>query len=214
MLPSRPFTLLTLSLIVSGYTIDMASNSTHLATGSPRRRLSTDQRRREFIHSATELLGTNPAVTFSMNEVAQRAGASRALLYHYFPSKQELIRAVVAQESADLGEALEAKDLNDALDAYLRYVEAHPVGYRLLHDGALQADPEVKATIEQARAKIEHAVRTKLGITSPTELTRLAIRGWTGFVVAVCLEWAKSNQPRREEVHALLFRALPGTATR
>lgn len=196
------------------YTIDMPSNSKHQATVSPRRRLSTDQRRQELINATTELLGTNPSVTFSMDEVAQRAEASRALLYHYFPSKQELIRAVVAQESTDLGEALEAKDLNDALDAYLRYVESHPVGYRLLHDGALQADPEVKATIEQARAKIEHAVETQLGITSPTELTRLAVRGWTGFVVAVCLEWAKSNQPRREEVHTLLFKALPSTTTR
>ena len=148
-----------------------------------------------------------------MDEVAKRAAASRPLLYHYFASKQELIRAVVSQESATLSGALEATNLPEALDAYLGYADSHPHGYQLLHGGPLQADLEVKATVEQTRTTIEEAVIAHLGIAEPTELTRLAVRGWTGFVIAVCLKWVGSDRPLRDEVHALLIQALPTPAS-
>ena len=188
----------------------MVSSSEGEAVASPpRRRLSTDQRRQELIDAAIQLLGDEPTAGFSMDEVARRAGASRALLYHYFASKQELIRAVVAHESAALGAALEDTDLPDALDAYLAYVDAHPHGYRLLHGGTLLADPEVKTTIEQTRAQIERSVAAHLRITNATELDQLAVRGWTGAVIAVCLEWAGTDQPNRDAVHTLLMQTLP-----
>lgn len=179
---------------------------------SQRRRLSTDQRRQELIDTAIGLLGSEPVDAFSMDEVARRAGASRPLLYHYFTSKQELIRAVVAHESATLAGTLEATTLPEALDAYLSYVNSHPHGYQLLHGGPLQADPEVKATVEQTRTTIEKSVIAHLGIENPTELARLAVRGWTGYVIAVCLEWAGNDQPRPDEVRDLLLRALPTPA--
>ena len=190
----------------------MSSSEGEVVSGSSRRRLSTDQRRQELIDAAFQLLGDEPTAEFSMEEVAQRAGASRALLYHYFTSKQELIRAVVARESAALGAALENADLPGALDAYLAYVDAHPHGYRLLHGGTLLADLEVKTTIEQTRAQIERSVAAHLRITNATALDQLAVRGWTGMVIAVCLEWAGSDQPSRDEVHTLLMQTLP-TAT-
>ena len=50
-----------------------------------------------------------------MDEVAKRSGASRPLLYHYFSSKQELIRAVVAHESATLAGSIDSAKLPEAL---------------------------------------------------------------------------------------------------
>lgn len=175
--------------------------------GPARRRLSTDQRRQELIEATIELLGTEPVASFSMDEVARRANASRALLYHYFASKQELIRAAVTHESEALQTTLDATDLSDALDAYLTYAHTHPHGYRLLHEGTLQADPEIKATVEQTRSKIERAVIRRLRISNPTELERLAVRGWTGFVIAVCLEWAGTQHLPQQAIHSLLLKA-------
>lgn len=188
----------------------MTSNSGGRAgRTSHRRRLSTVQRRQELIDTAVELLGNEPVDAFSMDEVAKRSGASRPLLYHYFSSKQELIRAVVAHESATLAGSIDSAKLPEALDAYLDYVESHPHGYRLLHGGPLQADREVKTTVEQTRTLIENEVISHLGIEKPTELTRLAVRGWTGYVIAVCMEWAGSDSTRRDEIHDLLIQALP-----
>lgn len=186
-----------------------SNNEGRVVTAMSRRRLSTDQRRQEVINAAAELLGTEPLTVFSMDEVAKRAGASRALLYHYFSSKQELIRAAVAHESAVLDDMLEGLGLPEALDAYLRYVSSHSHGYRLLHDGPLQADPEVKAMVEQARSRIEQVVEEHLGMAPANDLTRLAVRGWTGFVISVCLDWASRQQPPQEAVLALLLDALP-----
>ena len=188
----------------------MASNNKgELAHSSARRRLSTDQRRQELVGAAAELLGTEPMAVFSMDAVAERAGASRALLYHYFASKRELIRAVVAHESAALATSLDCADLPGALDAYLAYADAHPDGYRLLHGGALQTDPEIKERVEQTRAQIERAVLAHLRIPNATEVERLAVRGWIGSVIAVCMEWVGQGQPSRRAVHALLLQTLP-----
>lgn len=188
----------------------MESNNQDRAGQEPaRRRLSTDQRRQELIEVAVDLLGGEPSAAFSMDEVAKRSGASRALLYHYFASRQELIRAVVTHESAALRTALEDAEFPDALDAYLAYADTHPHGYRLLHGGTLQADLEVTTTIEQTRTQIEQAVLAHLRIINVNELDRLAVRGWTGSVIAVCLEWAGNGQLSRGAVHALLMRTLP-----
>ncbi|MFV0406926.1 MAG: TetR/AcrR family transcriptional regulator [Propioniciclava sp.] len=188
----------------------MASNSGDRAgRTSHRRRLTTDQRRQELIGTAVELLGNEPGDAFSMDEVAKRSGVSRPLLYHYFASKQELIRAVVAHESAMLAYSINSARLPEALDAYLDYVDSHPHGYRLLHGGPLQADREVKTIVERTRTLIENAVIAHLGIEKPTELTRLAVRGWTGYVIAVCMEWEGSNSTHRDEIHDLFIQALP-----
>ena len=93
--------------------------------------------------------------------------------------------------------------------AYLAYADAHPDGYRLLHGGALQTDPEIKERVEQTRAQIERAVLAHLRITNATEVERLAVRGWIGSVIAVCMEWVGQGQPSRRAVHALLLQTLP-----
>lgn len=56
----------------------------------------------------------------SMADIAAGAGVSRTALYHYFPGKEEVLRAVVDELNAkSLNEAAEALDKSQALDAAL-----------------------------------------------------------------------------------------------
>ena len=54
------------------------------------RRLSPDARREELIAVALELFSTTPPEQLSLEDVAAAAGVSRALLYRYFSSLNEL----------------------------------------------------------------------------------------------------------------------------
>src|SRR4051794_17797661 len=60
-----------------------------------RRRLSVDERRDELIAAALELFSNRQPEDISIDEVADAAGASRALVYHYFGGKQELYLAAL-----------------------------------------------------------------------------------------------------------------------
>ena len=58
-----------------------------------RRRLSSDERRSEFIDKAIEFFAQE-GFESSTRELARRLGVTQPLLYRYFPSKQELVSAV------------------------------------------------------------------------------------------------------------------------
>ena len=61
--------------------------------GPPRKRLSSDERRKEFIRKSVELFAED-GFESSTRELARRLGVTQPLLYRYFPSKQDLISAV------------------------------------------------------------------------------------------------------------------------
>ncbi len=57
----------------------------------------------------------------SMADIAAGAGVSRTALYHYFPGKEDVLRAVVDELNAKtLSEAAEALDMNQTLEGALK----------------------------------------------------------------------------------------------
>src|SRR3954451_25019406 len=72
-----------------------------------RRRLSVDARREELISAALELFSDRPPEDISIDDVADAAGASRALVYHYFGGKHELYIAALHSAAKQLSDLLE-----------------------------------------------------------------------------------------------------------
>ena len=56
-------------------------------------------RREAFIDVAERLIQTKAYEQMTIQDVLDRAGASRGGFYHYFDSKQDLLQAVVARMS-------------------------------------------------------------------------------------------------------------------
>ncbi len=72
----------------------MAGDTSEKATKpQARKRLSSDERRREFIRKSVELFAED-GFESSTRELARRLGVTQPLLYRYFPSKQDLVSAV------------------------------------------------------------------------------------------------------------------------
>src|SRR6186713_728965 len=61
--------------------------------GAKQRRLSTDDRRREFVAKATEFF-SEEGFGGGTRALARKLGVTQPLLYRYFPSKDDLIREV------------------------------------------------------------------------------------------------------------------------
>src|SRR5260370_24799316 len=100
-----------------------------------RRGLSPDDRRNELLALGAEVFGQRPYDEVRIDEIAERAGVSRALMYHYFPDKRAFFAAVVRAEGERLFEATNTPPQPDAslfeqllsgVLAYLYYDEGHP----------------------------------------------------------------------------------------
>src|SRR5262245_989289 len=95
---------------------------------SRRVRLQTDERRSQLLELGSELFSTRSYDDISIDEVAQIAGISKGLLYHYFRSKREFYVETIRADSMRLRE-LTAPDptlspalqLRTAIDAHLDY---------------------------------------------------------------------------------------------
>src|ERR1700752_1719256 len=115
-----------------------------------RRRLSPDDRRNELLALGAEAFGEKPYDEVRIDEIAERAGASRALMYHYFPDKRAFFVAVVRAEGDRLFEATNPpaepdQTLFDRIRAgvlaYVHYHETHPYGAWAAHVGVGRSDP-------------------------------------------------------------------------
>ncbi|NGN65256.1 TetR/AcrR family transcriptional regulator [Streptomyces sp. A7024] len=190
-----------------------------------RRRLGTVERREQLLAVGAELFAEQPYDDVWIGRVAEIAGVSRGLLYHYFPNKRDFFAAVVAHEGRKLMEQTAygpevpvEERLTTALDVYLRFAEEHPQGFRAVHRAAAASDPDIARIYEELLAAQEQRMTDALAAgpaedLPPAEL-RLAVRGWLSFFITVTLDWLDRPDLPREQVRELCARTLLGAVGR
>ncbi|NLV79712.1 MAG: TetR/AcrR family transcriptional regulator [Rhodococcus sp.] len=170
---------------------------------TPRRtRLSPEQRRAQLIDLGVEMLATRPIEQISVEEIADRAGVSHGLLFHYFGSKhgyhvalvRHISREMIAHTAPD--ESLPPLDmLRGTLVAYVEYVTERRDAYVSMLRGSTSGDPEMREIFEATRtAMVERTVAhlPAIGIrTGPA--VRLAVHGWVAFVEDTTIVWLRDH---------------------
>ena len=180
-------------------------------------RLDVDERRRRLLDLGAELFGRHAYDELSMARIAREAEISKALLYHYFPSKQAYFAATLEQAAAELAAAIEpdpalpvAEQLAHAVDAYLEWVETHAEAYRRLMR-SVGVVPEVGEIVDRVRR--ETAARIVAGLAGDAPATpslRAAVRGWLWFMDGVLEDWLEHRDLDRDRLHGLLLGTLLG----
>jgi AcrR family transcriptional regulator len=180
-------------------------------------RLDVDERRQQLLARGAELFEQHAYDELSMAQIARAAGISKALLYHYFPSKQAYFAATLEQAAAELAAAIEpdatlppVEQLSASVDAYLRWVDEHAQAYAKLMQ-SLGVVPEVRETVDRVRR--ETADRIIAGIApdgSPTPALRAAVRGWLWFMDGALEDWLEHRDMDRAQLHGLLLATLLG----
>jgi len=178
------------------------------------RRLQRDERRELLLERATELFAREGYEGLSMSQLAREAQISKALLYHYFPSKRRLFEAALAEGAEELRARTEpepgkapAEQLERTLDEFLRWVQERPAAYAtLLETGAA----EVREIMAEVRATTAARILAGLGEDGRRPATRVAIHGWLAFLDGAILDWIAHDDLTREELHGLLLGAFAG----
>ena len=145
-----------------------------------------------------------------MDDIAERAGVSKPVLYQHFPGKLELYLALV-DEQADalttaISESLARTDDNrervhGVLSAYFEFVDgtarSAPGAFRLIFETDLGKDPAVRDRVERTTAEITRAVaETVAGDTgldrARAELLAIAL---TGGAQVAARWWLDNDRP-------------------
>ena len=175
-------------------------------------RLDNDERRRRLLDLGQDLFTRHAFDEISMAKIASAAGISKALLYHYFPSKRDYFVATLASGAQELRNAVEPQDgvapaaaLAASVEAYLAWIDEHADGYRKLMQSAAGI-PEVRELIEAVRGETSARILDGLGTDSPR--ARTAVRGWLWFMDGVCLDWLAHRDLERDEVRDLVLGSL------
>ncbi len=181
-------------------------------------RLNPQARRAQLIALGVEMLATRTLDELSVEDIAQQAGISRGLLFHYFASKQEfhlevaraaaqeLLRRTLPDETKPPLEALYG-----SLRAFIDYVEENPDTYKSLVRGAGSGDAEMRAIYDQTRAALADrvvSVIADMGLRIGPR-AELSVHGWVAFVEECVIRWIDSRPFDREMLQDLLAKSLP-----
>jgi AcrR family transcriptional regulator len=198
-------------------------------TSTPRIRLAPEERREQLLDLGVRLLAHRSLDELSIDLLAEEAGISRGLLYHYFGSKQAFHEAVVRHAADDLvaqtapphqGEP--RARLLASLAAYVDYVLANHEGYVSLVKAAAGGNESLRAIYEDARsALIERAFSVHaLGedavgdVLPDTPAARLLVRGWSAMAEEVVLSWIDDpHGVARERLIEILAASLPAVVS-
>ena len=151
-----------------------------------------------------------------VEDIAARAGVSRALLYHYFPSKRDLYVAIfkrantrlLARANPDPQLPL-AHQLATGLEAHIQYFADHPFEAVAINRGALSDDPAIQAIITEELNVVGQRLIDKLVAEGrPRDVTEIAVEGWLAFVRAACVKWVQSQKISRADLTEMCLRAF------
>lgn len=183
-------------------------------------RLSPEERRRQLITLGTRMLRERALEDISVGEIAEQAGISRGLLFHYFSSKQEFHLAIVANANAELL-ARTAPDrtlelgamLRDAVRRYVDYASENRTSYLALL--RRPAGAELMALVDATRTAQAARILAELPLPQDDPARprlALVVRGWIAFVEEVTLSWLTDETITREQLIETLVDSLPGLA--
>src|SRR6267378_1109646 len=119
-----------------------------------RRRLTPDDRRNELLALGAEVFGQRPYDEVRIDEIAERAGVSRALMYHYFPDKRAFFAAVVRAEGERLFEATNNDRQANRIMARITEAAGGPLDSKLERDVLVIIYGWLAYTFEMCRQRI------------------------------------------------------------
>lgn len=181
-------------------------------------RLGVDERRSQLLELGLKIFGSIAYDTISIDDIAEKAGMSKGLLYHYFASKRGFYVAVVRHAASNLAEQFvfdpglppEAR-ARRGLEVYLDFVSDRAEAYTALMRSGVGSDPEVLEILDSTRNVAVGVILHTIGVHDERPILRLAFRSWVGAVEAAALTWLDRRQVDKATLVELLWRLLVQT---
>ena len=186
-----------------------------MAREAPRVRMSGNERREQILSIARKTFAAKGYEATSIEEIAQRAGISKPVVYEHFGGKEGLYAVVVDREVRGLLDRVtggltadhpKAK-LEAAALALLGYVEEEPDGFRILvrDSPAMSATGTFASLIGDIADRVEHILADEFKRRGyERQLAPLYSHALVGMVALVGEWWLDEGKPKRADVAAHL----------
>ena len=189
-----------------------------------RGRLTRSARRAQLLVAARDVFAAQGYHAAAMDDIAERAGVSKPVLYQHFPGKLELYQALLTTYAdelvAQVHSALSTTSDNEervqaAVAAYFDFVAGEGKAYRLIFGSDLRGDAAgvVEGALNRCIETVAEAVTTDAGLDSAR--ARLLAVGLVGLSQVAAQYWLDSDHDvSRDEAVGLLaslaWRGLAG----
>lgn len=196
-----------------------------MTAATARTRLSPAQRRSQLLDLGFRLVATHSLDELSIDRLAEEAGVSRGLLYHYFGGKDGFFEAVVQHVADDLyartappADGAPFDRLLASITRYVDYVVANQASYRALLKTASSSNDALRAIYDTTFAALaDRFFDTGVYNLPDTPAVRLIIHAWQAMAEDLVLTWceAPAGLSREHLLHVItasfpaLLDALP-----
>src|SRR3954449_9010469 len=130
-------------------------------------RLPRGARRAQLLQAAQEVFVANGFHAAAMDEIADRAGVSKPVLYQHFPGKLDLYLALLDKHCDTLESlvraALEVGGDNEVrvertVAAYFQFVTSEGAAFRMVFESDLTSVPQVRARLDALEMNCAEAI--------------------------------------------------------
>jgi AcrR family transcriptional regulator len=189
-------------------------------------RLPRMARRRQLLGAAQEVFVAQGYHAAAMDEIAERAGVSKPVLYQHFPGKLELYLALLDEHAESLvttvRDALASTTDNKtrvqaSMAAFFDFVSGDGEAYRLVFESDLRNVAQVRARVERANQKCAEMIAKVIqeDTQAPVDEAYLLGMGLVGMAEVSARYWlsqqkAISKETAENVIARLAWRGISG----
>jgi AcrR family transcriptional regulator len=164
------------------------------------------ERRTQIMISGLEVFAEKGFHLASMDDIAERAGVSKPILYQHFSSKQDFYLGVL-DERVDylvqhITESIDAavgnkNRLEAAIACYFKLVDDADHGFRLIFESDFTMNNEVRARVEDVVSQVSRVVGTEVANQTGKSIgeANILAGGLCGMAQAAAWRWLRLGRP-------------------
>ncbi|MFI5839782.1 TetR/AcrR family transcriptional regulator [Catenuloplanes sp. NPDC051500] len=183
-------------------------------------RLPRSARRKQLLAAAQEVFVAQGYHSAAMDDIAERAGVSKPVLYQHFPGKLELYlalldthcEAIVAKVQAAMRATPDNKErVRGAVTAYFDFVDHESEAFRLVFASDLRNEPAVRERVDRVEkgciAALTDTIISDTGVDRAS--AELLASGLVGAAETAAQFWlANGRQIPKDDAESLLTALL------
>ena len=185
-----------------------------------------DERRAQLLAAALEVFTAAGYHAAAMDEISDRAGVSKPVLYQHFPSKLDLYLAVLDTHIDSLVFAIQkaiqstpdnSKRVQATIAAYFDFIEADGEAFRLLFESDMNVEPAVRERLNRMTYDCAAAVSAVISLDTglPQEAAMLLGVGLIGSAQVTARHWLERDSKLTREqaqnlVTNIIWRGISG----
>lgn len=173
--------------------------------------MSASERREQLTAVARELFAERGYAAASMEEIAERAGVSKPVVYEHFGTKDAIYRVIVDREVRELVDRIKValtpghprRTITRAVDAFLEYIEKEGDGFKILvRDGPVgTGGGSLPSVLDEIAHAVERLLRTELKARGfSVRMAPILARSLVGMIALPGQWWLDAGRLQRKYV--------------